>query len=108
MSKHGESEYSYDNEESRMSQEEINEQVFDILKCIIHSSDLYEREQVDLSAVAFLRKLGTMIVKSVKCPECGKEHFPDEVFGAFCDSDCYAYHYGDKVSFSRHTVRSKK
>jgi len=44
----------------------------------------------------------------VKCPECGKEHEETELWGKFCDSDCYAYHYGDKVRLSPTTARKEK
>lgn len=84
-----------------MSQEEINEQIYDVLTCLVHASDKYNREAIDLNAVALLRKLWRMLPRSkVKCPECGKEHTPDGSFGEFCDSGCYAYHYGDKIRFS--------
>jgi len=44
-----------------MSQQEINRAIHDILKCLIHSTDKYERGAVDLNAVTLLQKLGEMI-----------------------------------------------
>lgn len=44
-----------------MTQKEINRGIYDVLKCIIHSTDNYERGVVDLNAVALLQKLGTEI-----------------------------------------------
>lgn len=88
-----------------MNQLEINEQIYDILKCLVHSSDLYSRDEVDLNAVAFLRKLGKMVVKKVKCPECGVEHYPYDLWGEYCNSECYDYHTGHKY---RGSVTSPK
>ena len=47
-----------------MSQQEINEQIYEILKCLVHSTDKYERDVVDLSTNAFVIKLGKMIRSS--------------------------------------------
>ena len=48
----------------RMSQEEVNTAIYDILKVIIHSTDNYNREVVDLNAVALLQKLGAEVRSS--------------------------------------------
>ena len=60
-----------------MKQEEINRAIHDILTVLIHSTDNYEREIIDLNAVALLRKLSKLTKGAiVKCPECGREHLP--------------------------------
>ena len=43
------------------TQEEINEEIYTILKCLIHSDDHYNRGVVDLNANAFLERLGKML-----------------------------------------------
>ena len=43
------------------TQDEINEEVHTILKCIVHSDDNYTRDVVDLNTVAFLERLGKML-----------------------------------------------
>ena len=90
---------------NRMNQLEINEQIYDILKCLVHSTDKYERDAVDLNTVALLRKLGKEIVMSVKCPECGEKHFPDKLYGEYCNSECYDYHCGHKFRPSTPTAK---
>ncbi len=47
--------------EKKARQEEINEEIYTILKCIVHSGDNYERGVVDLNTVAFLERLSKMI-----------------------------------------------
>ena len=52
-----------------MSQQEINEEIYDILLCLIHSTDHCERGVVDLNADAFrkrLRKLLDTSTQSIK------------------------------------------
>jgi hypothetical protein len=44
-----------------MSQQEVNRAMYDVLKCLVHSTDNYERGVVDLNAVALLQKLGVEI-----------------------------------------------
>ena len=44
-----------------MSQKEINRGIYDVLKCIIHSTDNYDRGVIDYNAVALLQKLGVEI-----------------------------------------------
>ena len=43
------------------TQEEINEEIYTILKCLIHSDDHYNRGVVDLNANAFLKRLEKML-----------------------------------------------
>lgn len=44
-----------------MDQQGINRAIYDILNCLIHGTDKYERGVVDLNAVALLQKLGESI-----------------------------------------------
>jgi len=44
-----------------MTQQEVNRAIYDVLKCLIHSTDKYDRGVVDLNAVALLQKLGVEI-----------------------------------------------
>ena len=45
----------------KATQEEINEEIYTILKCIVHSGDNYTRGVVDLNTVAFLERLSRML-----------------------------------------------
>ena len=44
---------------------QINEEIYDILTCLIHSDDHYNRGVVDLNANAFLKRLRSLIDSSL-------------------------------------------
>lgn len=46
-------------------QRQINEEIYDILTCLVHSDDHYERGVVDLNANTFLQRLRTLIDSSL-------------------------------------------
>jgi len=46
-------------------QRKINEEIYDILTCLIHSSDNYDRGVVDLNADAFLKRFRRLLDNSI-------------------------------------------